>query len=74
MAKKKSYVIAPYGSTFAMYEFNDFRLVEGSFLTGKFIKTNEVRGIFNGYEIGKFICDSGQQFLVFNDHTARPMI
>ena len=74
-SKRKEYVIAPYQNTFAMYESDDFRLNDESMiLTGKFRKTDEVKGLRNGYEIGLFQCDNGTQYIVFTDHSAIQLI
>lgn len=71
----KEYVIAPYGNTFAMYESTDFRLKGfDTIFTGKFRKTNEVKGLRNGYEIGLFECDNGSKYIVFTDHSAIQLI
>ena len=69
------YVIAPYRTTYAMYELDDFR-VDGcsNALTGKFVKTDKVKGMYNGYEIGVFNCDNGLKFVIFKDHTALQII
>ena len=74
-SKNKIYVIAPYNNTFAMYEHDDFR-IKGmdNVLSGKFKKTDEVKGLRNGYEIGLFECDNGTNYIIFTDHTAIQLI
>lgn len=68
---KKSYAIAPYGSTWAMYESSDFRLRDLSpILKGTFTKSNTYKGMINGGEIGYFDTIIGDRFIVFYDHSA----
>lgn len=68
---KKSYVIAPYGNTWAMYETSDFRLTELSpVLNGSYTKSNKYKGTVNGGEIGYFDTILGDRFIVFYDHSA----
>ena len=68
---KKSYVIAPYGNTWAMYESDDFRLRDLlPILKGTFTKSNTYKGTFNGGEIGYFDTAVGDRFIVFCDHSA----
>ena len=69
---KKEYVIAPYGDCIAMYESNDFRLKEvKDIVHGSFKKTSEVKGVFNGFEIGLFYGNNNIQYLIFTDYSAK---
>lgn len=69
---KKEYVIAPYDTGVAMYEADDFRLKElDNVVTGKFVRTKEAKGLFNGHEIGLFYGDDNKQYIIFTDHSAR---
>lgn len=68
---RKNYIVAPYSNTWAMYESNDFRLLNLSpQFKGTFSKTDKHKGRVNGYEIGEFVTDSGDKFVIFTDHSA----
>lgn len=73
---KKTYVIAPYISdtheTLAMYESDDFRISDlTNKVTGVYAKTNSVKNLQNGSEIGIFYGDNHIDYIIFIDHTAK---
>ena len=70
---KKQYVISSYTeNSLAMYSANDFRLTDKSqIIKGTFTKTNTIKGKFNGYEIGIFLTEDGERYVVFYDYTVK---
>ena len=69
---KQKYVIAPYMNTYGMYEKDDFRLKKyTTVIQGIFKKDKNIKGWFNGHEIGVFYSNNGKEYVIFTDHSAR---
>ena len=70
----KKYRVAKYTEkSMGMFESDDFRLTNKESFAGTFKRDKSVKGIFNGQEKGIFEADNGVKYLVFSDHSARPL-
>jgi len=71
---KKTYRIAQYTErSMGMFESDDFRLKNKVSFSGTFKRDKSVKGIFNGNEKGVFESEDGIKYVVFSDHSVRPL-